>query len=238
MIKNILFDLDGTLLPMDMDEFTGGYFKHLARKAAPYGYDDPEKLIAGVWKGTKAMVMNDGTRSNEEAFWEDFAVTFGEEHLADKQVFDDFYANEFNEAKNYCGYAPQAGGFIKRLKAAGVRVILATNPLFPMAGQINRIRWAGIDPEDFDYISSYENSTYCKPNPMYYTELADKLGLKPEECIMIGNDAHEDTAAEKTGMHVYLLTDCLLNRDGRDISGWPHGSFDEMTDYVLKAIRR
>lgn len=35
MIKAILFDLDGTLLPMDQDEFTKGYFNLLAAKLAP-----------------------------------------------------------------------------------------------------------------------------------------------------------------------------------------------------------
>ena len=33
-VKMVLFDLDGTLLPMDMDEFTMGYFQMLAAKAA------------------------------------------------------------------------------------------------------------------------------------------------------------------------------------------------------------
>lgn len=53
MIKNILFDLDGTLLPMDMEKFTQGYFKRLVAKAAPRGYE-PEKLIKSVWAGTAA----------------------------------------------------------------------------------------------------------------------------------------------------------------------------------------
>lgn len=35
----VMFDLDGTLLPMDMDEFTTGYFKMLAAKVAPRGYE-------------------------------------------------------------------------------------------------------------------------------------------------------------------------------------------------------
>ena len=60
MIDTILFDLDGTLLPMDQDAFTEYYFKLLAGKMAPLGYE-PKQLIAAVWDGTKAMVKNDGT---------------------------------------------------------------------------------------------------------------------------------------------------------------------------------
>lgn len=39
MIKVALFDLDGTLLPMDQDAFTRGYFNLLAKKLAPHGYE-------------------------------------------------------------------------------------------------------------------------------------------------------------------------------------------------------
>ena len=75
-IKLVLFDLDGTLLPMDQDEFTKGYFKLLANKLSPYGYD-PEKLVESVWSGTSAIVKNNGKRSTEEAFWERFSEIYG-----------------------------------------------------------------------------------------------------------------------------------------------------------------
>ena len=57
-ITTVLFDLDGTLLPMDQDLFTKGYFKLLAAKLAPYGYE-PKQLIDAVWAGTAAMLKND-----------------------------------------------------------------------------------------------------------------------------------------------------------------------------------
>ena len=86
-IKNVLFDLDGTLLPMDMERFTNGYFQLLTEKMAPLGYD-PKALIDAVWAGTAAMVKNDGSRLNEEAFWAKFAQAFGPEALADQPVFE------------------------------------------------------------------------------------------------------------------------------------------------------
>ena len=93
-IKMVLFDLDGTLLPMDMDVFTGGYFKMLAAKAAPYGYE-LSSLVKAIWHGTAAMVKNDGSCKNEDAFWKDFSSTYGSKALKDKVIFDEFYANEF-----------------------------------------------------------------------------------------------------------------------------------------------
>ena len=56
-ITTVLFDLDGTLLPMDQDEFTNGYFGLLMAKIAPKGYE-PKKTIDAVWAGTAAMVKN------------------------------------------------------------------------------------------------------------------------------------------------------------------------------------
>ena len=64
MIKNILFDLDGTLLPMDQDKFANGYFSRLVKKLAPLGYE-PQKTVDGIWAGTAAMVKNDGKTTNE-----------------------------------------------------------------------------------------------------------------------------------------------------------------------------
>ncbi|MBO7333781.1 MAG: HAD family hydrolase, partial [Lachnospiraceae bacterium] len=70
-MNTVLFDLDGTLLPMDMTEFTEGYFKYLVKMLAPHGYD-PKELIKNVWGGTAAMVKNDGSCMNEAAFWNYF----------------------------------------------------------------------------------------------------------------------------------------------------------------------
>ena len=55
-----LFDLDGTLLPMDQEAFTTGYFKLLTKKLAPHGYE-PKSLVDAIWAGTAAMVKNDGS---------------------------------------------------------------------------------------------------------------------------------------------------------------------------------
>ena len=120
-----------------------------------------------------------------------------------------------------------------KLKAAGYRVLLATNPIFPAIATENRIRWAGLEPEDFELYTTYENSCHCKPNPDYYRDILDRLALDPAECLMVGNDATEDTAAELTGMQVFLLTDCLINKENKDLSRWPHGGFDELEKFIF-----
>ena len=232
-ITTVLFDLDGTLLPMDQDIFIKKYFGLLAQKLAPHGYD-PEKLIQAVWAGTKAMVMNGGKVTNKEAFCITCDAVLGCEASKDADIHMDFYRNEFNQVQKVCGFEPMAARIVNSLKDRGYRVVLATNPLFPAIATQNRIRWAGLQPEDFEYITTYENSHYCKPNPDYYREILTQLNLKPEECLMVGNDVGEDMITQQLGMKVFLLTDCLINKAGADISQYPNGDFSELADCLSK----
>ena len=230
-LTTILFDLDGTLLPMDQEAFIKCYFGLLAKKLAPHGYD-PKALFTNIWNGTTAMVKNDGSRSNETVFWDHFAEVYGGDVRKDEPIFRDFYENEFSGAKAVCGFNPKAAEAIRALKDAGYRLVLATNPLFPAIATAQRIRWAGLNGEDFELVTTYENSCRCKPNPDYYRDVLAAVGADPAECLMVGNDAIEDTAAEKLGMKVFLLTDCLINKANADLSAYPQGSFDALLEYV------
>lgn len=230
-IKAILFDLDGTLLPMQQDEFTTAYFDRLSKKFAPCGYE-PKRLIEGVWQGTKAMVKNNGKQTNEQVFWKEFAGLFGDKIYSDIDKFNEFYETDFDKLKNHCGYNEQAYQTIQTLKEKGFVLVLATNPVFPMTAQKKRLLWAGINPDDFTWITSYENSHYCKPNPQYYKEIAEKIGVKPGDCLMVGNDTTEDAAAMLTGADFFLLTDCLLNQERKDISKYSRGSFTQLLNYI------
>ncbi len=231
MITTILFDLDGTLLPMDQELFLKAYMGGLAAKLAPHGYE-PDKLVKAVWKGTGVMVMNDGSMTNEDAFWKFFTGIYGEEAMKDLPIFEDFYRNEFQNVAQSCGFDPRANQAIQEIKSMGYRVALATNPLFPAIATYSRTKWAGLNPDDFALITTYENSCHCKPNPDYYRDVMNTLGVKPEECVMVGNDVGEDMIAATLGTKVFLLTDCLINRKAENIDHYPHGSFPELLEFV------
>lgn len=230
-IKTVLFDLDGTLLPMDMEAFLKKYFGLLTEKLSHHGYE-PKELSEVVWTGTAAMVKNDGSRPNEEVFWESFAKHYGDRYKKDLPLFNEFYKNEFVGARDSCGFTPQAAETVAKIKQMGFRVALATNPVFPSTATEHRIRWAGLVPEDFELYTTYENSNYCKPNPKYYESVAERLGADPSECLMVGNDVAEDMVAEKIGMKVFLLTDCIINNKNEDISVYPHGGYAELQKYI------
>lgn len=173
------------------------------------------------------MVANDGSGTNEEKFWDTFTSIYGEEARKHEAVFEDFYQNEFQGVEDACGKNPLAKETIDLLKKRGYRVVLATNPIFPKVATYSRIRWAGLLPEDFEYITTYDNSRHCKPNIAYYQDIMDELDLDPEECIMVGNDVTEDMVARHVGMKVFLITDCLINKENEDIDNYPHGTFED-----------
>ncbi len=235
MKKTVLFDLDGTLLPMDQEQFIAAYFGLLAKKLAPRGYD-PERLYRAIWAGTAAMVENDGSRNNEAVFWDCFAALMGEHTRADEPLFAEYYRNEFQQVRAVCGFAPAAAETVRLCRALGADTVLATNPLFPSVATESRMRWAGLGPEDFCYYTVYGNSSFCKPNPAYFREILQKLGLRAEDCLMVGNDADEDGAAAELGIPVFLLTDCLINKSGRDLGQFPHGGFSELQTWLREQL--
>ncbi len=230
-ITTVLFDLDGTLLPMDQSSFVKAYFGSLARKLTPLGYES-SRLVESIWAGTKAMVSNDGSKINEEVFWDTFAGIYGEKVREHFPYFDEFYKTDFDAVKGVCGFEPKAAESVKRIKEVGYRIALATNPIFPSVATESRIRWAGLDPSDFELYTTYENSRRCKPNPEYYLDIASTLGVDVGECLMVGNDMSEDTAAGEAGMQVFIINDCLIEREGKSLSDYPHGSFDDLLEYL------
>ena len=230
-IQFILFDLDGTLLPMDQDIFIKAYFGCLAAKLAPHGYDS-EKLIDAIWGGTAAMVKNDGSLRNEQVFWNHFVTVFGADARKDEPIFEEFYRTDFQQVRQSCGFDARSAATITALKEMGYTLVLATNPIFPAIATESRIAWAGLNREDFAFYTTYENSRHCKPNPDYYLDILAQLGAEPSACLMVGNDVTEDMVARQLGMQVFLLTDCLINKRNEDISLYPHGSFDDLMAFV------
>lgn len=226
-IKAILFDLDGTLLPMDQDIFVKDYFGRLARYLAPHGVD-PERLIPSIWQGTGAMVKNDGGATNEERFWAVMDKVYGEGIREKEPIFERFYHEEFDKVSASCGHDKDAAPTVARLKAMGYRLILATNPIFPAIATQKRARWAGLDLSDFELVTTYENSVHSKPNLDYYRDILRECNLSAEECLMVGNDVGEDMIAEELGMSVYLVTRDLINRSGKDITGYTQGEIAEL----------
>ena len=228
----VLFDLDGTLIGMDQDKFIRLYFEKILDKLVALGYDK-RTMYESLEIAIRATKRNDGSMTNEMRFWQTFEREAGDASQKLRDALVSFYTNEFIEVlRGSCTPYPRACEIIECAKSRGLRVVLATNPLFPAIATNARIRLGGMSPEDFEYVTAYENSSYCKPSPEYFTELLGKLGITPEECVMIGNDTKDDFAAHALGIPVFILTDRLINQGGVDLAEYPHGSFDELLSYI------
>ena len=231
-ITTILFDLDGTLIRMDQDRFIELYFTAILHKLTELGYDE-KTMYDALECAIRSTKRNDGSVSNERRFWQTFNGCVGGENTDLAEALESFYRNEYSSVvSGSCSPYDRALEILGVAKAKGLRLVLATNPLFPAVATYSRIRHGGMLPEDFEYITTYENSSYCKPNSGYFTELLDKLGLSPEECVMIGNDTRDDFCVLPLGIPLFILTECLINKDNVDLSAYQHGGFDELIEYI------
>lgn len=228
----VLFDLDGTLIGMNQDEFIRLYFITILDKLVALGYDS-EKMYDALEMSIRATKTNDGSITNETRFWQTFDEVTGGLSTELKSELDSFYENEFiSVLEGSCYPYPRACEIVECARQKGLKVVLATNPLFPAVATYRRIRLGGMDPDDFDYVTAYENSSACKPNPEYFRELLEKLGVSADECVMVGNDTKDDFSAHALGIPVFILTDGLINQGGVDLADYPHGSFDEAIGYI------
>ena len=236
-IKAVLFDLDGTLLPMDNDLFIKVYFGKLGQTVAGYGIG-PDLFKKALFGGIEAMQKNDGRATNEALFWQTFEAVTGGLTEEQRGAFDYFYENVFPTVKEVCGYTPLAREILDMLKGTGIKLALATAPVFPETATRQRAGWGDIYLSDFDLVTTYENVYHTKPSLEYYSDIAKALNVLPEECIMIGNDAYDDMVASELGMRVFLITDHLVNRGGVDITAYPNGSFADMIEHLKLALKQ
>lgn len=229
-MNTILFDLDGTLLPLDMALFEKIYFEELTKS-----FSDiltPEEVAKNIWGSTKAMVVNLEHKTNEDVFMNDFGKRVNYDLLKIKQRFDDFYDTTFFRVKEAVKDVQSIKESVKILKEKGYKIVIATNPLFPIKAIHHRVRWAGFDPEEFSYISSFEKNHYCKPQLKYYEEILNDISKNPEECLMVGNDVQEDLVSKQLGMKTYLITDNLLHRTEDEIVSDYIGEYKDFYEFV------
>ena len=234
MIKNIFLDLDGTMLPMDMKKFMKLYFSSMTEAVCPYIEMSPETLQKALLGGMEAMYQNQGAMSNKMCFWNKVATMVGPEIINDIPMFNGYYENEFILTKEATTVNPYSRKIVDEVRRKGYNTVMATNPFFPKIATERRVKWAGLDKNDFSVITTYENSKYCKPNPKYFIETCEMAKCKPEETLMVGNDVREDMISATIGMETFLVTDDLINRDNVDISGYKQGSLKDFYEYCLQ----
>lgn len=211
-IKTILFDLDGTLLPVDIEVFLRYYLRALGERCAHL--IEPARLAEIILDSTKAMVKNlEPAKTNQQVFYEHFLSQVDVPRNIWEPLFSRFYAEDFPKLQRYCpGREPVARSLMEELEGRGIDVIIATNPIFPREAILERMRWAGVADFNFKLITSYEGMHFCKPNIEYYEEIIELTGIDPESSLMVGNDMEEDMIASAVGMKTFLVEGWVIDR--------------------------
>ena len=231
MITTILFDLDGTLLPIDTEEFTEKYFMEISVKLKDYF--TPEQVVKNIWDSTMYMISNiDPDKTNEEAFFEDFYERINHKAEILNPIFNDFYEKDFNNIREISTKSKYMIDAVALLKQKGYDLVVATNPLFPEKAILHRIEWAGLNKDDFIFISSLEKMHYCKPRLEFYEEVLDIIQKCPQHCMMVGNDIEEDMIAKNLGMKTYLIKDHIIGTITEDLIIDYKGNYEDFYEFV------
>ncbi len=230
-ITTILFDLDGTLLPFNEKTFMEGYITLFALKCQEVGIDD-EVGVSALFDGLEAMKVNDGSITNEKRFWEAFFSSLGGYREDILHHFITFYSREFPSLIGTTYPSPLSKEIVKVVKEKGYRLVMATTPVFPRAGTLERMKWAGLNSDDFEIITTYENYSYTKPKLGYYYQIFSQMGIKGNEILMIGNNVREDGAIRDTGARCIFVADHLIIEDDEDITKLEIYSLKDLYEFV------
>ncbi len=225
----VLFDLDGSLLPMEQKDFERAYFHTLCQS---FPEVPPKKLCAAVWAGVSAMVRNDGRQTNREVFANVFTRESGMDYYINEPLFLEYYRTSFQSCRDVCLITEQSRMLVELLRKKGRTVAVATNPIFPKIATYSRLRWLGLDPLSFPLVTTFEDCHYGKPNPKYYQEVLEHLNVRPNDCLMVGNDVEEDGCARELGLEVFLLTEHLINYKNLSIDSFPQGTLSDFLSWA------
>ncbi len=229
-LRAVFFDLDGTLLQVEMGEFIPAYIDGLSGWFSDLS--GRELFSRTVLAATRALLVADDPRTtNQELFHAALHNRLG----IDGELFGErlgrFCADGLSRLAPLVRPLPLARTILRRCFERGLTVVIATNPVFPRAIVDARLDWGGLGDFPFHLVTSFENSRYCKPHQGYFEDLLGHFGLAPRECLMVGNDTEHDLAASQLGIPTFLVDTWMVDRLGgawqADFVGG-HGDLDRL----------
>lgn len=217
-MRAILFDLDGTLLDLDLQSFLDRYFAALDAAAAPLTshLKGTRSVMDSIGAAVHAMTLPHDGETNESVFYREFHTHTGIDLAVHWPVFGEFYAEVFPTLRDTARPARGGRRAVETALGLGLRVAIATNPIFPRSAIEQRMDWAGVADLPVDVVTTYEVMEATKPLPGYYRQVAAMLGVAPAECMMVGDDRSLDMPAADIGMRTfYVGSDEYAYADGR-----------------------
>lgn len=235
MPLTLLLDLDDTLLDSNMQDFIPAYFKVLSETLQEIV--SPEIMLPALMGGTRKMMeKRDPDRTLQVVFDEYFFRKINQERSMIQKKIDLFYDEVFPQLKYLTHKRTDAVEFVNWAFEHEFKVVIATNPLFPLKAIQHRLRWAGLAPENFPFtlVTSYETSHFTKENSAYFTEILGKLGWQDDPIVMVGNDLKMDIEpAIESGLPVYWLTNNVSSP--QEQIHIPQGSLKDLSPWLVKS---
>jgi len=231
----LLLDLDDTLLNTNMDAFIPAYFRALS--AALADKVAPEVMLPALMSGTKAMQANlDPSLTLREVFDAHFFPGINVDRLVLRERIDHFYDEVFPKLGSLTSPIPEALNLVEWAFEQGHRVVIATNPLFPLKAIQHRLRWAGLPPEKYPFalVSSYETFHFTKETVAYYPEILAQLGWPDDPAVMVGDDIEREVKpTQAAGLPVFWV-----RKPGEvpaEHAGVPQGPLESLRGWLEKA---
>lgn len=208
MTITVLLDLDDTLLGNVTDQFIPRYTQALSN----YFNFAPVNIVnKSLSDAINAMLLNDSAGVTlEQAFDRSFYPSVGVLKPVVASTVTRFYSEEYPKLQKYVTHQPQAVDLVDELVNLGYDIVIATNPLFPQTATEQRLAWAGLAVEKYDFkiVSTYENFHFSKPNPAYYIELLAQMGWLEQPVVMVGNSLDNDIKpCEQLGIPAFWIND-------------------------------
>lgn len=207
MNLTLLLDLDDTLLDTNVDEFVPVYFQALSDFLK--NWVEPELMLSALMSGTQKMMISENpARTLQQVFDAEFFPKFSIAQEELQSRLDKFYEDVFPTLSYLTRPRLEAVELVEWAFAQGIRLAVATNPVFPLAAIHHRLRWAGLPPEDYPFavVSAYETFHFTKPHPAYFAEVLGRMGWPEDPVVMVGDDIERDLPGSSAlGLEAYWI---------------------------------
>lgn len=189
MLKGLIFDLDGTLT-LTQQFHAMAYAEVFSKYGIKYTRED-DYAFAG--QGGHCIVPETFAKHDRKITPEEEEQIINQK----KQVYDRMLAENTIEA------VPGIKDFLTRMKTQGLKMAVASgNRLDSIEIILKRV---GIR-DFFEVIVTNQDVQKSKPAPDIFLKAAEKLGLKPEECIVFEDAINGIQAANAAGIKCIALT--------------------------------
>ena len=205
-LKTLLIDLDGTLLGSHSFWLKIFFTFHFVHSLHTYGIS----LIKGIkiLHSLKLSMGNQTHQGNGIVNWTKAIAFFSQlsgKSLEDSEkILTSTSMMCFKKSHMTLFPVPEAKEFIEWARHH-FRLILATNPLWPLDVVLFRLNISEIEKNHFEFITHAGVMSASKPHIKYYQELQVMKNLDVQTCMMIGNDEKKDGPARKLGIDVFII---------------------------------